>query len=115
MEESLSVFNGNCTFQKLQKSKLIQKRNLVPVDPSVYVAIVDMGMICRMSTPTWKDWEKADATVYTWGSFVTKIINLVISRHQLATKIIMVIDPNNLPEPIPYKMTKEIGENKVIW
>ena len=52
MEESLSVFNRNCTFQKVQKSKLIQKRNLVPVDPSVYVAIVDMEMICRMSTPT---------------------------------------------------------------
>ena len=50
MEESLSVFNG--TFRKIQKNKLIQKLNLVPVDPRVYVAIVDMGMIWRMPNPT---------------------------------------------------------------
>ena len=52
MEQSLSVFNGNGTFQKIQKSKLIQKLDLVPVDPRVYVAIVDMGMIWRMPNPT---------------------------------------------------------------
>ena len=69
----------------------------MPVDPRIYVALVDMGMIWRMSTPTREDREKADATVYTWGDLVTKSINLVISRHQLATKIIMVNDPYNLP------------------
>ena len=53
-------------------------------------------MIWQMSTPTREDWEKDDATVYTWGDFVTKIINLVISRHQLDMKIIMVNDPYNL-------------------
>ena len=52
MEEFLSVFNGNGTFRKIQKSKLVQKLNLVPVDPRVYVAIVDMGMIWRMPNPT---------------------------------------------------------------
>ena len=50
-EESLSVFNANGTFRKVQKSKLIQKLNLASVDSRVYVAIVDMGMIWRMSTP----------------------------------------------------------------
>ena len=45
MEEFVSAFNANDTFPKVQKSKLIQKRNLVLVDPKVYVAIVDMGMI----------------------------------------------------------------------
>ena len=70
------------------------------VDTRVYVATVDMGMIWRMSTPTREDREKADATVHPWGDFVTKIINLVISRHQLATKIIMVNDPYNLPYSI---------------
>ena len=42
-EESLSVFDANGTFRKVQKTKLIQKLNLVPVDSKVYVAIVDMG------------------------------------------------------------------------
>ena len=67
----------------------------MPVDPRVYVAIVDMGMIWQMSTPTQEDLQKVDATLYTWGNFVIKIINLVISRHLLTTKIIMVNDPYN--------------------
>ena len=49
-----------------------------------------------MPALTREDRKKADAKVYTWGDFVTKIINLVISRHQLATKIIIVNDPYNL-------------------
>ena len=80
-KESLLVFNANGAFQKVRKSKLIQKLNFVPVDPRVSVAIVEMVMIWRMPTPTREDWEKADATVYTWEDFVTNIINLVISRH----------------------------------
>ena len=81
MEEFVSVFNANDTFPKVQKSKLIQKRNLVLVDPKVYVAIVDMGMIWWMSTPAREGQEKADPMVYTCAHFVTKIINLVIYRH----------------------------------
>ena len=50
MEESLSVFKADGTFQKLQKNALIRKLNLVLVDPNVYEAIIDMGMIQRMST-----------------------------------------------------------------
>ena len=43
-------------------------------------------MISENSTPTREDGQKAYATVYTWWDFVTKIVNLVIWRHQLATK-----------------------------
>ena len=64
-EEFLSIFKANGTFQKEQKSKLIQNLNLVPVDARVYVVIVDMGMIWQRSTPTRLDRQKADATVYT--------------------------------------------------
>ena len=45
MKESLSISNANGTFQKLQKSKFIQKLNLMPIDPRVCVAIVGMGMV----------------------------------------------------------------------
>ena len=55
-----------------------------------------------MSTPTREDREKADATVYTSEDFITKIINLVTSRCQLATKIITVSDPYNLLYSIKY-------------
>ena len=60
-------FNANGTFQKLQKRCLIQKLNLVPVNPRIYVAIIDMIMIMitNMCTPTRKNREKPDAMVYT--------------------------------------------------
>ena len=45
MKESLSISNANGTFQKLQKSKFIQKLNLMPIDPRVCVTIVGMGMV----------------------------------------------------------------------
>ena len=67
----------------------------MPVDPRVYVAIIDMGKIWQIVTPAQEDLEKVYATVYNWGNFVTKIINLVVSRHLLTTKIIMVNDPYN--------------------
>ena len=44
-EESLLIFNANGNFQKVQKSKLIQKLNFVSVDARAYIAIADMGTI----------------------------------------------------------------------
>ena len=57
-ENPYRYFNANGTFRKVQKGRLI--------DPRVYVAIADRGMIWRMSTPTREDRQKADASVYTW-------------------------------------------------
>ena len=95
-EESLSIFNANGTF-RVQKSKLLEKFNLQPIQLDEYVALIDMGMIWRMATPTVEDREKADGTVYTWGDYVSKIINLIISRHPDAIKLVLVNDPYNLP------------------
>ena len=92
MEEPLLVFNANGNFQKVQKSKLIQKLNFVSVDARVYAAIVDMGMIYSYPRRSRKTW----CYNLHLGGFVTKIINFVISRHQLATKLIMVNDPYTL-------------------
>ena len=66
-----------------------------------------MGMIWRIATPTREDREKSDGTVYTWGDFVSKIIHIVISRHQLATKIFMVNDPYNLVIPRVFPKLKD--------
>ena len=68
----------------------------MPVDPRVYIAIVDMRIIWQMSTPTGEDQEKPDAKVYTWRDFATKIISLIVSIYQIATKIIMVNNIYNL-------------------
>ena len=60
---TLSVFNANGTFWKVQNSKLIQKLKRVLVVPRVYVAIIDLGTLSRMATPTQEDHEKSDP----WG------------------------------------------------
>ena len=70
--------------------------HLVPIKISAYVVIVDMGIIWQMFTLAREDREKADITVYTCGNFVIKIIHLIISRHQLVRKMIMVSNPYNL-------------------
>ena len=36
-EESLSVFNANGSFRKVQKSKLIQKLKLLPINSELYI------------------------------------------------------------------------------
>ena len=56
-------------------------------------------MIWLALTPTQEDREKPDASEYTWGDFVNKIIK-VISRHLLVTTIFMVNDPYELPYTI---------------
>ena len=56
VEECVSLFNSNGTYRKTQKSKLVQKFSLQSVylqEP--YVALIDMGMIWRMATPTAED------------------------------------------------------------
>jgi hypothetical protein len=54
--ECLSIFNVNGTYRKAQKSKLVEKFSLQSVNiPSPYTALIDMGMIWRMATPTAED------------------------------------------------------------
>ena len=48
VEESVALFNSNGTYRKTQKSQLIQKLSLQPVDmQELNIALFDMGMICR--------------------------------------------------------------------
>jgi len=53
----------NDIYQKTQKSKLIQKLFLQPVSLlESYTALVDMGMIWRMATPSPEDRQTQDGT-----------------------------------------------------
>ena len=46
-EECLTLFNANGTFRKTQKSKLLQKLALQPLDVNSYTALVDMWRLAR--------------------------------------------------------------------
>ena len=96
-EERLSIFNTNGTMVKVQKSKLVEKLNLIPF-PTVdsYIALIDMGFIWRLATPSPKDREKDDETDFTWSDYANKVFSLVLARHPKASQIIFVNDPYDL-------------------
>ena len=65
----LPICNINGTMKKVQKPKLIDKLNLQLIEnvQEGYIAIVDMGFLWRLATPSVEDREKADGTTFTWG------------------------------------------------
>ncbi len=96
-DECLPIFNVNGTIRKGSKSKLAARFNLVELDHlNSYVALIDMGFLWRLSTPSHEDREKQDETDYTWGDYATKMFNLAITRHQQASQIIFVNDPYDM-------------------
>ena len=76
-EECLPLFNANGTMRKTQKSKLIQTMHIsvLPV-PNKYTAIIDMGLIWRLSSPTKEDREKQEGTKFTWIHYAHKLKRL---------------------------------------
>ena len=94
VEECVALFNCNGTYRKTQKSKLIQKLSLQYVDlQEPYIAIVDIGMIWRMATPSAEDRQTQDGTPYKWSDYVHKLASIILSRHGEAKQIICVNDP----------------------
>ena len=96
-EECLSLFNTNGTMVKVQKSKLVEKLNLIlfrTVDS--YIALIDKGFIWRLATPSPEDREKDDETHFTWLDNENKLFSLVMARHPKASEIIFVNDPYDL-------------------
>ena len=88
------IFNSNGTYRKTQKSKLVQKLSLQPVHlHEPYVALVDMGMIWRMATPSAEDRQTQDGTPYKWLDYVHKVSSIIFARHGHAHHIVCVNDP----------------------
>ena len=94
VEEHVALFNCNGTYRKTQKSKLIQKLSLKYVDlQEPYIAIVNIGMIWRMATPSAENRQTQDGTPYKWSDYVHKLASIILSRHGEAKQIICVNDP----------------------
>jgi len=93
-DECLALFNCNGTYRKTQKGKLIQKLFLQPVSlQESYTALVDMGMIWRMATPSPEDHQTQDGTSYKWSDYFHKVTSIVFARHNNAQCIICVNEP----------------------
>ena len=66
VEECVAIFNSNGTYRKTQKSKLIQKFHLQSIDlQETYIALIVMGMVWRMATPSAVDRQRKDGQPYT--------------------------------------------------
>ena len=91
-ENCLSIFNSNGTIRKCQKSKILQEMHLKSVYYSKYFAIVDMGLLWRLSAPSSADREKGNGTVYTWKDHGDKVFEIILTRHPSASVIIAVND-----------------------
>ena len=83
-----------------QKGKLLQKLTLQPLDVNSYTALVDMGMIWRLASPTAEERVKSDGSPYTWGDYTEKIVSIVLAQHVSATTIICINDPYDYAESI---------------
>ena len=88
-EECLTLFNANGTFRKTQKSKLLQKLALQPLD--VNSNRVDMGMMWCLASPTAEERVKTDGSPYTWGGYTNKIGSVILAHHVNATTIICIM------------------------
>ena len=98
VEECVALFNSNGTYRKTQKSKLIQKLSLQSVDlQEPYIALIDMGMIWRMATPSAEDRQTPYGTPYKWLDYVHKVSSIIFARHSDAERIICVNDPYDAP------------------
>ena len=62
-----------------------------------YIAIVDMGFVWCLASPTVEDREKADNFSFTWREYASKLFSLIMARHAQACTIIMVNDRYDLP------------------
>ena len=77
-EECLSLFNTNGTVVTVQKSKLVEKLNLIPMQTvNSYIALIDMGFIWRLTMPSPEDRE--DDTHFTWLHYANKLFSLVMA------------------------------------
>ena len=65
---------------------------LVNIVMNDYIAIVDMGLLWRVATPTAEDRDKGDGTFFTWKDYADKVFNIITCRHKGASTIIAVND-----------------------
>ena len=100
VEECEALFNCNGTYRKTQKSKLIQKLSLRCVDQhEPYTALIDLGMIWRMATPSAEDRQTDththDGIPYKWFNYVQRLSSIIRACHIAAERIICGNDPYN--------------------
>ena len=76
-------------------------------------ALVDMGMMWHLASPTAEERVKSDGSPYTWGDYTNKIGSLILARHVNATTIICINDPYDYAESIKIMSVNCVFKAKV--
>ena len=93
VDECMALFNSNGAYRKTQKSKLLQKLSMNIIElHEPYPAIVDMGMIWRLATPSAEDRHTKDGMPYKWSYYAHKVASIILARHSDADRIVCVND-----------------------
>ena len=67
---------------------------------STYTALVDKGMIWRLTSPIAEERVKSYGSPYSWGDYTEKIVSILLARHVNATTIICINDLYDYAESI---------------
>ena len=94
VKEGVVIFNSIGTDRRIQKSQLIQKLSLQPVDmQEPYIAFIGMGIIWRMAIPSAEDRQTQDGTPYKWLDYVHKLSSIILARYSNDERTMCVNDP----------------------
>ncbi len=90
MKEGDLVSRENCQ----HRPEVRQPLSLQCVDlHEPYTALIDMGMIWRMATPSAEDRQTQGDISYKWSNYVQTLSSIILPRHVAAERIICVNDP----------------------
>jgi len=67
-----------------------------------YTALIDMGMLLQMATPSSEDRQTQYGSPNKWSYYVHKVSSIILARHSLPERIICVNDPYNVQHSTKY-------------
>ena len=62
-----------------------------------YIALVDIGMVWRLATPSAEDQQTYDGMPYRWSNYAHKVSSIILAHDSKAHRIICVNDPYDFP------------------
>ena len=76
------------------KSKLVDKLHMKVIDslPNEYIAILDLGFIWHLSTPSLAYSEWSEGTSFIWTDYASKMISVIMMRTKRASQVVLVND-----------------------
>ena len=97
-QESTSLFNADGSYRKNMKSQILQTIDKKHVNlEGDYIAIIDMGMIWRLSIPKSEEKSPESDEPFKFKDYFKRVADMLVDRHPSASTIICVNDVYDHP------------------